>query len=137
MDSPTLAMSDVYEVTAPRLDAYSVAFYAESNQRGAVVAIDGKPVGMELFDSPVTFARYLERLVGSYALDAIETARSTGSMPTEAEVRQFLDALAETAGKRFPAIGEGQDIRLGDESIAGGALTVNGRLVHLACFAIA
>lgn len=137
VESATLAMSDVYEESAPRLDAYSRAFHPEPNQRGALVAIDGKPVGVELFDSSTTFARYLERLVGSYALDAMETAESAAPIPSEGEVRRFLESIAAMAGERFPALGEGEDIRLNNKAMAGGALALNGRLVHLACFAVA
>jgi hypothetical protein len=137
VDSPTLAMADVYEETAPRLNAYATAFRAESDQRGAVVAIDGKPVGVELFDSPTTFAHYLATLVGSYALDAMETAASVSATPSEDEARRFLESIAAAACERFPALGEGEDIRLRGEGISGGALAANGRLVHLAGFAIA
>lgn len=137
VDSPTLAMADVYEETAPRLNAYATAFRAEPSQRGAVVAIDGKPVGVELFDSPTTFAHYLERLVGSYALDAMETAGSVSPTPSADETRRFLESIAVAACERFQALGEGEDIRLSGDGIAGGALAVNGRLVHLAAFALA
>jgi hypothetical protein len=110
---------------------------SEPNQRGAVVAIDAKPVGVELFDSPSAFARYLQRLVGSYALDAMETAAGAAGVPTTGEVQRFLDSIVGASGERFAALGEGEDIRLRGNGIAGGALAVNGRLVHLAGFAIA
>ena len=54
--SATSAMGDAYEETAPRLAPYAVAFRAEAGQRGAVIAIDGKPIGVELFDSATAFA---------------------------------------------------------------------------------
>lgn len=136
-DSPTLAMSDAYEESAPKLNAYAAAYRAEANQRGAVVAIDGKPVGVELFDSQTTFARYLERLVGSYALDAMETAGNVSPVPAESEVRRFLDMVVTTSGERFAALGEGEDIRLSGEGVTGAALMANGRMVHLAAFAVA
>jgi hypothetical protein len=137
MESPTLAMSDVYDGSAERLAAYANAFRPEPNQRGAVVAIDGKPVGVEVFDCPTTFARYLERLVGSYALDALETAANAALVPSDGEVRAFLDSIAAVPCERFAALGEGEDIRLTGSGIAGGALAVEGRLVHLAAFAAA
>ena len=137
VDSPTLAMADVYEETAPRLNAYAAAFRAEPGQRGAVVAIDGKPVGVELFDSPATFTHYLDRLVSSYALDAMETAGSVSVTPSEDAARRFVESIATAACDRFPALGEGDDLRLSGEGITGGALAVDGRLVHLAGLALA
>lgn len=137
VESPTLAMSDAYEESAPRLNTYAAAFRADANQCGAVVAIDGKPVGVELFDSPSTFARYLERLVGSYALDAMETAANAAAVPSESVVRDFLETIADAPGERFAALGEGEDIRLSGNGLAGGALAVSGRIIHLAAFAVA
>ncbi len=134
-DSDTLAMADAYESRDCQLSAYASAFRAKDGQRGAVVAIDGKPVGLELFDSANAFARYLDKLVRSYALDAIETEAGRTLVPTEAEVRLFLDSIRNAAAERFTAIGEGEDIRLTGDGVSGGALAANGRVVHLAGFA--
>ena len=135
-DSDTLAMADAYESRGRQLSAYVSAFRAERDQRGAVVAIDGKPVGLELFDSANAFARYLEKLVRSYALDAIETEVGKTVAAFEADVRRFLDSIRSAAAERFPAVGEGEDIRLTGEGVSGGALMANGRVVHLAGFAM-
>lgn len=135
-DSDTLAMADAYESRDRQLSAYANAFRAEDGQRGAVLSIDGKPVGLELFDSASAFARYLDKLARSYALDAIETEAGKAVAPSEAEVRRFLDSIRSAAAERFPAVGEGEDIRLTGEGISGGALAANGRVVHLAGFAV-
>ncbi len=137
VDSDTLAMADAYESRATQLSAYASAFGVELGQRGAVVAIDGKPVGLELFDSADVFARYLDKLVRSYALDAVETESGKTLAPSEAEVQRFLDSIRGAAADRFPALGEGEDIRLTGEGVTGGALAANGRVVHLAGFAVA
>jgi len=134
--SDTLAMGDAYQSRAGDIGAYVRAFRPAPRQQGAVVAIDGRPVGLELFDSAAAFSRYLEKLVRSYALDAIETATDKSLAPSEAEVRSFLDRIRTAAGERFPALGEGEDIRLTGNGVAGGALAVAGRLVHLAGFRV-
>lgn len=135
-ESDTLAMADAYQSRDRQLSAYVSAFQAEKGQRGAVVAIDGKAVGLELFDSANAFARYLEKLVRSYALDAIETEAGKTVAPSEADVLRFLDSIHSAAAERFPAVGEGEDIRLTGEGVSGGALMANGRVVHLAGFAM-
>ncbi len=137
VESGTMSMGDVYEGSAGQLDAYVTAFRAEPCQRGAVVAIDGKPVGLELFDSATVFARYLEKLMRSYALDAIETDADKSVAPSLDDVRRFLDSIQAAAAERFTALGEGEDIRLTGKGIAGGALAAQGRVVHLAGFAVA
>lgn len=137
--SETLAMADAYECRATDVETYVCAFRSAPRQQGAVVAIDGRPIGLELFDSAAAFSRYLEKLVRSYALDAIETANGTASAkvaPSESDVRKFLDQIRAAKSEGFPAVGEGEDIRLNGKGVAGGALAVNGRVVHLVGFRV-
>jgi hypothetical protein len=134
--SDTGAMADAYASRAGDLDAYAKAFRPQARQRGAVVAMDGKVVGLEVFDSAAVFAKYFDKLVRSYALDAIETANGKTLAPPEVEVRQFLEKMKAAAAERFAALGEGEDIRLKGEGIAGGALAAGGRVVHLAGYAV-
>jgi hypothetical protein len=136
-DSPTMAMGDAYESRDGGLGDYAAAFRPEPRQRGAVIAVDGRVAGLELFDSPATFGKYLERLVRSWAMDAIETASATPLAPSLEDVRAFLEKMQQSATERFEALGEGEDIRLTGKGIAGGALAARGRVVHLAGFAVA
>jgi hypothetical protein len=132
--SASLAMSDIYVDRAAELDTYVHAFHSRPAQRGAVVAIGGNVVGVELFDSAAAFSQYLE----AYALDAIE--READELPaaaSERDARAFLDLLWATHAERFKALGEGEDIRLTGQGIVGGALAAGGRLVHLAAFVVA
>ena len=135
--SPTAAMGDAYESRDGELGAYAGAFRAEPRQRGAVIAVDGKVTGLELFDSAATFSKYLDRLVRSWALDAVETASSAQRAPSLEDVRRFIEAMNGAAAERFAALGEGEDIRLSGKGIAGGALAADGRVVHLAGYAVA
>lgn len=134
VQSETLAMSDIYVDRAAQLDTFVQAFRPVLAQRGAVVAIGGKVVGVELFDAASAFSRYLEKLVRAYALDAIERAPGEQPAPTERDARAFLDLVGATHDERFKALGDGEDIRLSGRTIAGGALAARGRLVHLAAF---
>ena len=133
--SETMAMDDLFEARTRDLAEYLRTFRPEPRQRGAVVAIDGKVAGMELFDSAAAFARYFEKLVRSYAMDAIETKKEGVVAAAEKDVRRFLDALEAATVERFAALGEGEDIRLSGERIEGGALMADGRVVHLAGYA--
>ena len=73
VNSATDAMGDVYEKEKARLDEYVNAIEPLPRQCGAVFAVDGKVAGIELFDCPATYARYLPKIVRSYAMDAAET----------------------------------------------------------------
>ena len=101
-----------------------------------MLAVDGKVAGLELFDSPSAFARYFSKLVRGYALDAVETANGKVLAPPEAEVRRFLERVGAASAERFAALGEGEDIRLTGEGLAGGALAALGRVVNLAAHGV-
>ena len=99
--SATSSMSDAYAARARAIGEYVAAFFPELRQCGAVLAIDGRVRGLELFDSPSAFARYFAKLVRGYALDAVETANSKVLAPPEEEVRRFLERVGAAAGERF------------------------------------
>ena len=132
--SETMAMEDLYEKRTSDLTAYARAFHAEPRQHGAVVAIDGKVAGMELFDSAAAFARYFEKLVRSYAMDAVETKKDKTVVAAERDVRRFLESVKAATAERFAALGEGEDVRLSSAEIEGGALISDRKIVHLAGF---
>ena len=49
-------------------------------------------------------------------------------------VRKFLDEMQSAAFERFPALGEGEDLRIESDALAGGALYAGNRIVHLCGF---
>lgn len=70
--SETGAMADLFRHAEQDLEAYVRAFSAVPGQVGAIFALGGRVVGLEMFFSPDTYAKLLPKLVRSYALDAIE-----------------------------------------------------------------
>ena len=133
--SPTEAMADLFEYRRPKIRHYCEALHSVSSQVGAVFAIDGKVVGLELFDHAETFRRLLPKIASSYALDAVELEEAHQEMPTEATVRDFLNRSISAKADDYPAVGEGRDVRLRAEKLSGGALVVDDRVVHLSAFA--
>ncbi len=132
--SETGAMRDIYEQHRAGIDGYASAFRPLSFQAGAAFVISGRPVGVELFDSPATFARVLSKLVRSYALDAMEGAPSPG-LATAWLLNGFLSAVSEARVEAFPTVGAGEMLRLSGDGITGSALQEADRIVHLAAFA--
>lgn len=137
--SETSAMSDIYDKESERLQDYTASFSTLEKQSGAVFAIDGQIVGLDLFDSAETLKKLFPKLLNSYALDALDRTRSKRPKsskhctPTDAEA--FLKRVSESKTEKFPAIGEGTDIRLSGREITGAALAVGDRIVHLSAFA--
>jgi ADP-ribosyl-[dinitrogen reductase] hydrolase len=133
-NSDTEAMSDLYAAEQPRLDACQRAFEWQPRQAGAVFAIDGQPVAVELFDSPDTFRSFLRKAVGSFAMDALSTRSPVNIEPDLAHVESFLQQVGHAGIERFKAVGAGTDLRLAGQHVAGGALEVKGQLLHLSAF---
>lgn len=48
--------------------------------------------------------------------------------------KRFLSTLKKAAWERFPAIGLGEDVRINGNTIVGGGLVVDDRVIHLVAF---
>lgn len=133
--SATGAMSSMFDNYRTTLDEFRSALTAGTRQTGALFMIGGRTVGLDVFDAPATLRRVLPKLVGSYALDALDPenaeSRAQPDLPDT-----FLDALAKASVTEFPAVGMGTDLRLEDAGLAGGGLAYDSRLVHLCAFAL-
>jgi flavodoxin len=134
--SDTNAMSDIFEQNSARIEDYVKAFKPGPNQAGALFAINGKIIGLELFDSTATFRRFMAKLVRSYAIDAIEEQKANSQPPGDELARKFIEDVKSAALQRFRAIGEGEDLRIESETITGGALYAGERVVHLCAFKV-
>jgi hypothetical protein len=133
-ESDTDAMADLFEHLRPVTRHYCDALHPVESQVGAVFAIDGAIVGLELFDHAETFRKLLPKIASSYALDAVEHEGTRQGAPTESAVADFVARAISAHADEYPAVGEGLDVRLHGEQLSGGALVVDHRLVHLAVF---
>jgi hypothetical protein len=137
--SPTAAMSDLYEQQERPLEDYVRSFSPLPGQIGAVFALDGRVVGMELFDSPETFRKLFPKLLRSYGLDALSSRPAEGSnapATSREDVAGFLRSVADARVTTFDGAGVGLDLRLEAEGLTGAGLEVDDRLVHLSAFRI-
>jgi hypothetical protein len=132
--SRTTEMGAMYESYAGRLDDFVNGTSAVDGQVGALFAIDGTIVGLDLFDHAETLKKLLPKIVRGYALDAIDVGIPKTVSPRIGEVRSFLNDCAAALAERFEADGEGEDLRLTGTNVTGAALVVDGRIVHLCAF---
>jgi len=133
----TGAMHGAYEARKADLDSYVTRLEPLKNQVGAIFAVGGEIVGLDLFDSPATLALLYPKLIKSYALDAISGGRSQpgGQSAVQLSAAQFLTAARQADGKSYDSLGEGRDLRLTGWKLTGAALVVDRKLVHAAVFA--
>jgi hypothetical protein len=134
-DSPTQAMSAIYDQHAMTIEAYARAFDCEGGQAGVVFAIDGRVAGLDLFDHPQTLQRLFPKLVRSYALDALESAAA--ALPRGcASMKGVLEGIATGTTFTQPAVGLGQDVRISGKRMSGSALWAADRYIHICAFAM-
>jgi hypothetical protein len=136
--SPTHAMSDIYGQHAPSIDEYVAAFEVSDDQVGALFAIGPRIYGFDLFDSPATMRAYREKLVRSYALDALAMRDVADEPPTAEAAQQLLASTAQAGSESYPALGLGVDVRVREEKrekpLVGAGLLWQEHLVHLNAF---
>ena len=133
--SPTGAMAALFVDHAAALDRYVEALQPVARQVGALFAIGGRFVGMDLFDRPSTLSRMLPKLVRSVAVDALDSGNPEDPGPPP-QASEFLAALAKGALHTAPAVGLGNDVRITAPGLNGAALVVESAIVHLMGFSV-
>lgn len=152
VESPTGAMSDIYEAREKDLEAYLKAFTLVPGQKGLLVFIEGQPVGLEFVSRDTAFSRLYQKLLKSYVLEAVslkyekkaaeksgqkgQENSENGSRVSPEEAWAFIENAGRCEEKRFQSIGLGVSCRYRSESLVGAALEVEGSVPHLAFFAI-
>ncbi|HFD87476.1 MAG TPA: hypothetical protein ENJ35_07365 [Gammaproteobacteria bacterium] len=133
--SSTEAARDLYEKNRRSLDDYLQAFSCLEHQVGGVFLINGRVMGMDLFDSSETFRKLFSKLVRSYALDAIDQKGDMAADPGEPkDAEAFMRKVAQSEVEVQSALGLGDDIRFTGKGLSGGALSVDGKIKHLCAF---
>jgi hypothetical protein len=129
--SPTGAMRDFYERYDQEIAQARPALAPVAGQVGAVVHLSGRWVGLDLLAGPRLFARAWALLGAGYAADAI--GRKPGA-PPRPDVDALLGALLAAPVEPAPAVGLGEEHRIGGERMAGAALVAEDRIAHLMAF---
>lgn len=132
--SDTSASEEIYYRHRRGLDEYLAAFDSLPDQRGAIFSVEGGTTGVDFFDSNKAFSGSFKKLVESYALDAIDLDVYGTNGKNEDDSKSLLDEISSAQVQNFPAVGEGEECRLVSNTLAGGALVVEGRDVHLSAF---
>lgn len=135
VNSQTHAMKDVYQSQEGDLSDYIKAFPCREGQKGLMVAINGEIAGFEVVSSDEAYKLLHDKIVGSYALDAMlqeKTKPSSNDMAGEAE--EFLHEVKKTSESRHKSVGTGFDFRFHGEKLVGSSLIVDDHVIHTTFF---
>lgn len=135
--SPTGAVDDVYKSKKGDIQKYLDAFSKkEDGWNGMAVAINNRFIGLDTFDSILTFGKVWTKLVRSYALDALNDVKESHLI--KKDIEKILEKLKEIEFKVFKSMGLGYDARISSGSYIGSALIHRKNqlygVVHLSVF---
>jgi hypothetical protein len=125
-------MHAAYEQRAGDLHEHLAHLRWQAEQTGVVAGVGGRIVCEDLFDRPSTMEALWERLIPSYAVEAMAKGGDGGV--TAADVETFLRGARDAMITEHPTIRRGTDLRITGEGLVGAALEVDGAIVHLAMF---
>ncbi len=132
VDSNTGAMRDVYEHIKDDLSSIVKDFSPIAGQRGMVVFINGVVVGCEYLSQPRAFAKVYDKLLRSYATDALQKpTNKEGTAANLSAAHEFLSLVTGSDVKSYDALGYGLEHRITSESITGSALIVDETMIHI------
>ncbi|MBC2712754.1 MAG: hypothetical protein HGJ94_17725 [Desulfosarcina sp.] len=136
VQSPTMAMSYVFEQFEDKLSDYSDSFHLIEQQVGALFAIDGMMTGLECFACSDTFGRFFDKLINSYAMDAIESVDKAKDFPSvqPGKAKAFVESIKKAKGQRHPVVSVGATISFESRIAAGTALADGETVLHLSAF---
>lgn len=133
--SPTSAMGHIFDQHRASVDEYLEGVVWIDGQVGAAFAINGKAVGVEIFETHDIAREYLPKVIRSYALDAIAQGTLVAPRIAEAEeVSQLIEKICAAEARQSPSIGIGTDFRINSPDLAAAALVRDGSVIHLSAF---
>ncbi len=129
--SPSGAMSDSYDHKRSDLNDVVAAFPLVDGQRGVLVLHGSRLIGLDYVSRAPQYAELHEKLLRSYAFEALVRGGEPGDRPV---AEAFLQRVEGLLGHRFKSPGLGWDVRFEGNGVLGSALLYRGRAVHAAFF---
>jgi len=131
--SDTSAMRDVVESRRLDLDEFVAGFPLVPGQIGLLTVLGGRVMGMDVTSRAEAYSELHERLVASYAFEALLSSVEPG--PTDATAaKEFIVSLADLHRTEHRSPGSGRSHRFSGSGVVGDALTYRGDVLHAAFF---
>ncbi len=137
VSAPTQALKDVYRApevkkqTDPYIRKFASLPHLSNSTIGVVVTVGDRIVCIDLFANHTLLSKLWEKLLKSYALDAIQAEKAS---VTEAEIEEFLKDLEDGDFEQKDTPGLGRLFRIDTEDGIGSVLVYRDAVVHLDLF---
>ncbi|MBP2045267.1 ARPP-1 family domain-containing protein [Methanobacterium aggregans] len=132
--SETGAMRDVYSSREKDMEEYMEAFPLMDDQKGVMVLIKGEVAGMDRVSSSAAYKLLHEKLVKSYAIEALLDEEDNSEENISEAVDNFLEDLKSSLEETHKSVGYGYDHRFESPGTLGSALIHEDRVLHAAFF---
>lgn len=130
VESPSNAMSDVFENKAADIDSYLQNFTAVEGQNGLIVMINGSIVGMEYISNKAVFPKLFAKLIRGYAMDALLDIKNFKKVDAQKECINWISGLSSGTEDCFKSSGLGDDHRINARDFVASALSYNEEIIH-------
>jgi hypothetical protein len=131
--SPSHALHQAYEDYRQKLEEMKATLSVPADCQGVALVLHGAVAGIDVFDQPATLTKLWPKVVGSYALDALERPQPAAPISADA-VRQWVQSAAQAKAEQFKSPGLGDDVRLEGAGLIGAGLLIDGHAVHVELF---
>jgi hypothetical protein len=126
----TGAMRDVYTGHQKSLDDYIHAYTPCEEQVGLVATVNGAVVGLDCVSSPNAYRSLADKIVRSYAMEALLDLEIGLNIPELQEIQAFLEEIGLCEEATYPGVGLGEEYRYQSRGIVGMALMRDEKVVH-------
>ena len=134
--SSTNAMHVSYKSTKKSIKSYTDYFKKLNDQKGLLVLIDDKVIGMDYISSEKAYQLLHDKLIASYAMDAFLKARVLRNSNPIKKAYNFLSSIKTMSEEEFKSPGIGWDHRFSGEDFIGNALVSENEVIHLSAHTV-
>lgn len=134
VNSETRAMKDVYQHLNQDLKEYTQAFPYQEGQKGILVLINGEVAGFEAVSSTRAYKNLHDKLIKSYATDAILKEAEPKEKDKTEEAKKFMEQTKKSEETKHKSVSYGCDHRFEGKNIIGSSLTYKKHVIHSTFF---
>lgn len=135
IQSTTKSLHDAYKGLKEAVEGYIEGKESLTGTNGFIAVVGNKILGLEYFYDKELFAKFMDKLIKGYALDALEIKEPTKIEPFS-KIENFLSTLGKTKMEKFPSVALGDEYRFITKHYTGRILYFEDKPIQASVFAI-